>query len=471
MSQLEAALPAPRAHAYPRRWLAAAVMIVAALMDMIDATIVNVALPTIRSDLGASATQVEWIVAAYLLPFASLLLIAGRLGDLVGRRRLFLAGTALFGAASAVCAVAGSPGVLIVARAAEGAAAAMLTPQVLATFREIFEGEERGAAFGMYGAMAGFAAAVGVIAGGLLTDGLGWRSIFYINVPVAAVLIPAALALVPETRSPTARRPSLLGSVGLLASLVAIVAPLLEGRRLGWPAWCFALIALGLAGLFVLARTDGRRTAPLIPTRLFRVPAFSAGVLVQALFSAAMEGFALCFALWLQAGQGYSPTHAGLTMLAFCAGSFIAVGPAVSLAPKVGRLVLSAGGVLMAAGSLGIGLVAHHSGTPVGTWALVPWLVVAGVGLGFLVIPLVNVVLSAIGREEAGEASGVFGTAQQFGGALGVAAAGTVFFAHVSGPTLTSALTAAMPLVIGAYALCALLVLLLPNTAIMDADV
>jgi EmrB/QacA subfamily drug resistance transporter len=471
MSQLDAALAAPRAHAYPRRWIAATVMVVAALMDMIDATIVNVALPTIRADLGASATQVEWIVTAYLLPFASLLLVSGRLGDLVGRRRLFLAGTALFGAASLVCALAGSPGVLIAARAAEGAAAAMLTPQVLATFREIFTGEERGAAFGLYGAMAGFAAALGVLAGGLLTDALGWRSIFYINVPVAVVLVPAALALVPETRSPAARRPSLLGSLGLLASLVAIAAPLLEGRRLGWPAWCFAAIALGLAGLAALARTDARRAAPLIPTRLFSVPAFSAGVLVQALFSAAMEGFSLCFALWLQAGQGYSPTHAGLTLLAFCAGSFAAVGPAVSLAPKVGRLVLSAGGALMAGGSLGIGLVAHHAHTPVGTWALVPWLVLAGAGLGFLVIPLVNVVLSAIGREEAGEASGVFGTAQQFGGALGVAAAGTVFFAHVGSPALTSAFTAAMPLVIGAYALCALLVLLLPNTAIMDADV
>jgi MFS family permease len=285
------------------------------------------------------------------------------------------------------------------------------------------------------------------------------------------VLIPAALAVVPETRSPTARRPSLLGSVGLCAALVAIVAPLLEGRRLGWPAWCFGLIALGLAGLLVMARTDARRAAPLIPTRLFRVPAFSAGVLVQALFSAALEGFALCFALWLQAGQGYSPTHAGLILLAFCAGSFIAVGPAVSLAPKLGRLVLCAGGVLMAVGSLGIALVAHRADTPVGTWALVPWLVVAGLGVGFLVIPLVNVVLSAIGREEAGEASGVFGTAQQLGGALGVAAAGTVFFAHVTSPTLTSAFTAALPLVIGAYALCALLVLLLPDTAIMDADV
>src|SRR5918911_3106515 len=200
MSQLEAALPTPRVSAYPKRWIAAAVMIVAALMDLIDATIVNVALPTIRSDLGASATQVEWIVTAYLLPFASLLLVAGRLGDLLGRRRLFLAGVVTFGAASAVCALAGSPGVLIAARAAEGAAAAMLTPQVLATFREIFAGEERGAAFGMYGAMAGFAAAIGVLAGGLLTDGLGWRSVFYINLPVAAAPGPAPPAAVAGTR-------------------------------------------------------------------------------------------------------------------------------------------------------------------------------------------------------------------------------------------------------------------------------
>jgi EmrB/QacA subfamily drug resistance transporter len=467
MSQIVAAPPAT----YPRRWIAATVMIVAALMDMIDATIVNVALPSIRADLGASATQVQWIVTAYLLPFAAFLLVAGRLGDLVGRRRMFIAGVSVFGAASLLCAIAGSPVELIVGRALEGAAAAALMPQVLATFREIFEGEERGAAFGLYGAMAGFAAAIGVIAGGLLTDGFGWRSIFYINIPVSILLIPATLALVPETRSRTARRPSLVGTLVLLGSLVAIVAPLLEGRRLGWPAWVPVVMALGVAGLFLLGRSDARRAAPLIPTRLFKVPAFSAGVLVQALFSAAMEGFALCFALWLQAGQGFAPTHAGLTLLAFCAGSFATVAPAVALAPKVGRLVLSLGGVLMALGSLGVAYAADHATTPVSTWALVPGLFVAGAGLGFLVVPLVNVVLSAVGRDEAGEASGVFGTAQQFGGAVGVAAAGTVFFAHVSGPALTSAFTAALPLVIGAYALCALLVLLLPNTAIMDADV
>jgi MFS family permease len=192
---------------------------------------------------------------------------------------------------------------------------------------------------------------------------------------------------------------------------------------------------------------------------------------VQALFSAAMEGFALCFALWLQAGQGYSPTHAGLTLLAFCAGSFVTVAPAVSLAPKYGRGVLCFGGVLLAAGSAAVWLVAEHASAPVSTWAMVPGLLTAGAGLGFLVIPLVNVVLSAVGREEAGEASGVFGTAQQLGGAVGVAVAGTVFFAHVSAADLTSALTAARPLVVAAYAACALLVLLLPNTAIMDADV
>src|SRR3954468_8428509 len=206
---------------YTRRWIAAAVMVVAALMDMIDATIVNVALPTIRADLGASATQVEWIVTAYLLPFASFLLVAGRLGDALGRRKLFLAGVVTFGAASLLCALAGSPGELILGRALEGAGAAAMTPQVLATFREIFSGEERGAAFGVYGAMAGLAAAVGVLAGGLLTDWLGWRSIFYITVPVAALIVPLTLVLVPETRSAKAKLPSLAGALGLLASLVA----------------------------------------------------------------------------------------------------------------------------------------------------------------------------------------------------------------------------------------------------------
>jgi MFS family permease len=226
---------------YPRRWLAAIVMIVGALMDMIDVTIVNVALPTIRRDLHASATQLEWVVSGYMLAFAAGLIIAGNLGDLFGRKRVFLSGVAVFGLASLWAGLSGSGAELIAARVVQGAAAAAMAPQVLATFRAVFGPSERGKAFGIYGAMLGFASAVGLVLGGALTEanlfGWSWRSVFFVNVPVAAVALVAGLRFVPETRDPEARRPNVLGAVLLAASLVAIVYPLLEGRQLGWPAW------------------------------------------------------------------------------------------------------------------------------------------------------------------------------------------------------------------------------------------
>ena len=226
---------------YPRRWLAAIVMIVGALMDMIDVTIVNVALPSIRRDLHASATQLEWVVSGYMLAFAAALIIAGNLGDKFGRKRLFLSGAALFGLASLAAGLSGSGAELIAARVVQGVAAAAMAPQVLATFRVIFGREERGKAFGIYGAMLGFASAIGLVLGGVLTDanlfGWGWRTVFYVNVPVAVAALIAGARLVPETRHPAARRPNLPGAVLLAGSLVAIVYPLLEGRQLGWPAW------------------------------------------------------------------------------------------------------------------------------------------------------------------------------------------------------------------------------------------
>ena len=219
---------------YPRRWLAAIVMIVGALMDMIDVTIVNVALPSIRRDLNASATQLEWVVSGYMLAFAAALIIAGNLGDKFGRKRVFLIGAALFGLASLAAGLSGSGAELIAARVVQGVAAATMAPQVLATFRVIFGREERGKAFGIYGAMLGFASAIGLVLGGVLTDanlfGWGWRSVFYVNVPVAVAALIAGARLVPETRDPAARRPNLPGAVLLAGSLVAIVYPLLEGR-------------------------------------------------------------------------------------------------------------------------------------------------------------------------------------------------------------------------------------------------
>src|SRR5437764_12144304 len=280
--------------AYPRRWLAAIVMIVGALMDMIDVTIVNVALPSIRRDLHASATQLEWVVSGYMLAFAATLIIAGNLGDKFGRKRLFLAGAALFGLASLAAGLSGSGAELIAARVVQGTAAAAMAPQVLATFRVIFGRAERGKAFGIYGAMLGFASAIGLVLGGLLTGanlfGWEWRSVFYVNVPVAVAALIAGARFVPETKDPDARRPFVAGAVLLAGSLVAIVYPLLEGRQLGWPAWVWPLMAAGVAGLVVLGLIEARRTsttvAPLLRAGLFRVPAFAAGMGVQLAFFA-----------------------------------------------------------------------------------------------------------------------------------------------------------------------------------------
>ena len=464
---------------YPRRWLAAIVMIVGALMDMIDVTIVNVALPSIRRDLHADATQLEWVVSGYMLAFAAALIIAGNFGDLLGRKRLFLFGAGLFGLASLGAGLSMSGAELIAARVVQGAAAAAMAPQVLATFRAIFTGEERGKAFGIYGAMLGVASAVGLLLGGVLTEanlfGWGWRSVFFVNVPVAACALIAGVRWVPETRDPAARRPNLPGAVLLAGSLVAIVYPLLEGRQLGWPAWVWPLIGAGLAGLCALgmleARRSGRRVkgvngvAPLLQIGLFRIPAFAAGLSIQLVFAAGLQGFFLAFTLWLQIGEHFSPLKAGLTAVAFSVGSFAAAPAAVPLAQRYGRRVLASGALLMAAGIAGEAVAARHVGVNGSPWPVVPGLVVAGAGLALLVIPLVNVVLAAVPVEVAGGASGLFSTAQQLGGALGVALFGTVFFGYLSGHTFQAALVHTAPYAMGAFALCAVLSLLLPHTA------
>jgi EmrB/QacA subfamily drug resistance transporter len=462
---------------YPRRWLAAIVMIVGALMDMIDVTVVNVALPTIRRDLHASATQLEWLVSGYMLAFAAALIIAGNLGDLFGRKKVFLAGVAVFGLASLAAGLSGSGAELIAARVVQGAAAAAMAPQVLATFRAIFTGSERGKAFSIYGAMLGFASAVGLLLGGVLTDanlfGWSWRAVFFVNVPVAVGSLMAGLRFVPDTRDPGARRPDILGAVLLAASLVAIVYPLLEGRQLGWPAWVWVLLAAGVAGLGLLGWLEARRKganvpAPLLRAGLFRVPAFGAGLGIQLAFSAGLQGFFLAFALWLQAGEHFSPLKAGLTAVAFSAGSFTGAPAAVPLAQRHGRSVLAVGGLLMAAGMAGIALAAPHVGVNGSPWPVVPGLVVAGAGLALLIIPLVNVVLAAVPVEVAGGASGLFSTAQQLGGAVGVALLGTVFFGYLNSHSFEAAIVHTAPYAMGAFALCAILSMLLPRTAVSE---
>ena len=468
------------------RWLAAAVLAVGALMDLIDVTIVNVALPTIRRDLHASATQLEWVVSGYMLAFAASLIIAGSLGDKVGRKRMFLIGVATFGVASLAAGLAGTAAELIAARVLQGAGAAAMAPQVLATYRVIFSGKERGKAFALYGAIAGLASAIGLVLGGALTDanlfGWSWRAVFFVNVPVALVTLAAGIRIVPETRDPAAGRPNLPAAVALAAGLVAIVYPLLEGRQLGWPGWTWPLLAAGVVDVVALAvrearggrrrqagQASGTEVAPLLRPQLFRIPAFAAGLGVLLAFGAGMQGLFLTFALWLQAGQHFSPMKAGLTALAFSVGSFVAVPAAMPFAQKYGRRVLVSGGVLMAGGAAGVLAAVDHVGVGGSPWPVVPGLAVAGAGLALLVIPLASVVLAAVPAEAAGGASGLFSTAQQLGGALGVALVGTIFFGWVtSGHTFAAAMSRSAPYAIGAFALCAVLSLLLPRTAVSE---
>ncbi|WP_405755571.1 MFS transporter [Streptomyces sp. NBC_00073] len=466
---------------YPRRWAAAGVMMAAALMDLLDVTIVNVAIPSIGRDLHASQSALQWLVSAYLLGFAATLIVSGHLGDRYGRKVLFLAGTAGFGLASLGCGIAQSPTQLITARAVQGVMAALLMPQVLGSFRTLFQGKERGAAFGMYGAIAGFASAVGLLLGGLLTDadlfGWGWRSVFLVNVPIALAACLAGAVLVPTTRERGAGRPDLAGSLVLAAALIAIVLPLVQGEANGWPLWGWLCLAAGVLAVTGLGVLEGRRrgtTVPLLPARAFRMPAFSVGLAVQLLFSVGMQGFFLIFAIWLQGSQGYTPMQAGVLTIAFSVGSFLTAPAADALAVRFGRLVLAAGALLMAGGFAGIwyavaastGASTASAAAHAGAWPLVPGLLVAGAGLGFLVVPLVNVVLSAVPADIAGGASGIFSTAQQFGGALGAALIGSVFFGALADGDPTHALTTAMPWVSAGFLLSAVLCLALPRAAV-----
>jgi MFS family permease len=347
---------------------------------------------------------------------------------------------------------------------------------VLATFRAMFAGKERGAAFGVYGATLGFASAVGLILGGVLTQanifGWGWRTVFLVNIPIVVGSLIAAAIVVPETRARSHRRPDVTGGAILAAALLAVVYPILEGRRLGWPARGWGMLAAGVVVLVVLAVAERRlprpRVAPLLRPHLLRIPAFTAGLIVQLAFSIGMQGFAIVFALWVQTGQGYSPLRAGLTMVAFSVGSFVAAPLAIPLAQRWGRLVLAAGALLMAAGTAGIAVGAHHVGTGNGPWPLVPGLLVAGLGLALLVIPLVNVVLAAVPAHSAGGASGLFGTAQQIGGAIGVAVMGTIFFGDLHGGSFKAAYLGTTPYLVVVFLVAGVLCLALPATAVAE---
>jgi MFS family permease len=449
------------------RWLAFAVVIAAAVMDLLDSTITQVAAPTIRRELGGSYAVIEWVTAAYALAMAAGLLTGGRLGDLFGRRRMLLIGMAGFVAASALCAAAGSAGELIAARAAQGALGAIMLPQVFGLIRDLFEAHEMGKAFGVYGPVMGLSAMLGPIAAGGLIGadvfGTGWRMIFLVNVPVGlaalvlgARLLPASVAAAADgswrsgggaRRSGGGARRSgggirrgrldLPGAALAAVAMFGLVFPLAQGHALGWPAWLYAMLAASMLVLAAFAVYQIRRQragrTPLVELSIFGHRSYRAGIVFSIVFVGSLGGIVMIFNVFLQNGLGFTPWHSALTTAPWAAGAFVGSAIGGIAMSKLGRRVLHAGLVVEAAGLLGVYAVLRGAGAGVGTVDLLAPMVVGGIGMGMVFVPLFDIVMAGVRPQEMGSASGVLQTVNALGMSLGIAGIGAIFFALAGG--------------------------------------
>jgi EmrB/QacA subfamily drug resistance transporter len=438
MSRPTTTAESPRAPggADPRRWVALAVVLTAGFMQLVDISIVNVAIPSVQRDLDATYAQVQWVLAGYQLAFAVMLITGGRLGDIYGRKRLFMTGMAGFTLASALCGLAQSPAMLIGSRVLQGLMGAVMFPQILSVIQVTFPPRERGTAFGMFGATIGLATITGPLVGGLLIEadllGLQWRPIFLVNVPIGIAALAVATRCLTESRAPRALRPDPVGVAIVTAGLLLLVYPLVQGRDLDWPLWTFVSMGAAvpvLIGFGVYERhKKARDGSPLVDLDLFRQRSFVPGLAVAGIFFMGIPAFFLTFSLWLQIGLGFSALHAGLTGAPFAVGSAVASAASVRLAPGLGRRILSIGALLLVAGMAALIWTVDRYDGAVHSWQLLPALLVCGLGLGSVVAPLVTVVLAGIRGQDAGAASGVLSTVQQVGGAVGVALIGVIFF-------------------------------------------
>jgi EmrB/QacA subfamily drug resistance transporter len=425
----------------PRRWPGLAVLLLAAFMDFVDVSIVLIAAPVIQADLGATYAGIQWMLAGYTLSFGLLLITGGRLGDLVGRKRVFLIGVAVFAVASAWCGLAGSIGVLVAARVVQGAGAGMMVPQVLATIQVSFPRQERPKAYGLYGAVAGLAFSAAPVISGLLLQldllGLSWRPVFLVNVPVGLAAFAGAAVLVRESRADVPPATDLAGVALSSAGILLLLYPLIQGNDLDWPLWAFAMMAAALPVLALFARYEARRERqgglPLVPMSLFHHRSFSAGLLCALVVYSAVASFFFVLVIQLQAGHGLSPLRTGLITVAWPVGIGITSNLAVRLAGRLGRRLVSVGAVLVTACMLALIAAIQAAGRDVGAWQVMAALLVGGLGMGMIAPILVNIVMSAVPSRDAGAASGVTNTVSQIGAAAGLAVVGALFVVFLHG--------------------------------------
>jgi len=428
--------PAPVPLARRRWWIALPVILAGTFMVTLDFFIVNVAIPSTQRELHASSGSIQLVVAGYGLAYAAALIVGGRLGDLYGRRRLFALGLALFTLTSAACGLAPTTAVLILGRVGQGLAAALIAPQVLAILGVVYTGERRSRAFTAYGLALGLAAVGGQLIGGLLIQadlaGLGWRSCFLINVPVGVAALILTPRLVPESRAEVRSRLDFVGATLVTSAMVAIVLPLVEGREHGWPLWTWLCLA-GAAPLLLAFGAHqrwlgARGGAPLVDLALFRERTFAVGILTVLVFYASIASCFLVLTLYLQQGRGLDALASGATFTELGLGYLATSLYARRIAGRLGRQSIAFGALSMALGLLLLRLTVAHVGTAGHVALLAPALLVDGAGMGMVMAPLIATVLAGIAPRDAGAASGVLGTVQQGGNALGVAIIGLIFY-------------------------------------------
>ncbi len=436
------------------RWIVLAVVIGADAMDLMDSSIVNVAGPSIRHDLGGGTATLQWLIAAYTLAFAVLLVTGARLGDIFGRRRLFLIGSAGFTLMSAACAAAPSPGLLIVFRALQGAFGALLIPQGFGMLKEVFPDAEMPKVFAAFGPTMGLSAIIAPILAGVLISadlwGTGWRLVFLINLPVGAIAFAAALKALPRGASHPGVRLDVTGMILVGLAMVGIVYPLIQGREDGWPAWTFVMLT---AGAVLLAAFVGyerrRRESPLIEIGLLRNRTYMSGMAVVLAYFATYAGVLLIVSLFCQLGEHFTPIHAGLTLVPMMAGMIASMLISLRLSDRLGRHQVHIGIALVAIGVTALALTAHNTPS-LTSWELAPSLLVIGLGSSLSFSQLFDIILARVPIQEIGSASGVLNAIEQLAAALGVAVLGTVFLSRLTPghfPTHALAITAWVTLI------------------------
>jgi EmrB/QacA subfamily drug resistance transporter len=451
---------------HPWRWWVLAAVLMAEVLDLLDSTIINVAGPSIRNDLGGRISTIQWIAAGYTLAFGVLLVIGGRLGDRWGRRRMFIIGAAGFTTMSVLCALAQSPEMLIGVRVLQGAFGAVLLPQGLGIMRSVFPADELGKAFSTFGPVIGLSAVCGPILAGALVDldawGTGWRLIFLINLPLGIAAVLGAVRWMPKDPARPGVVIDAISGLLLAIALFLVIYPLIQGPEHNWPLWTYLSLAGG--ALFAVAFLIRERTAtsPLIEPGLLSNRSFTGGLLLLLVFFAGVTGLMLTVSLFVQGFLHYTPLRAGLALSPLALGLVAGAVGFSSLIPKLGRYLILIGLVISAIGTVALALVVHHAGVHTDNLDLLGPAFVIGVGMGAVVAPLFDIIIAGVSEEQSGSASGTLTAAQQLAGSIGVAGVTTVYLSLVKDHSIPDAMALSAVVVAGLMVAGAALVFLLP---------